>query len=311
MTELNNQKAENNSKKSKLSQPKHELQLNITENSNNSHFNSSEPPKLKKSVSNNQLNEKLDKLISDSPTQDSINQLASKQDLESVKRSVSKQNSELHSNLEAKMTAQNSKLLDTAIDTRNIAYSDGLKDNLNGANQRIDALQKRMDNSTRNMSDIAKQNDAMNSDFKQIGQTLNESTKAINNNTSTLVNLMRNGFWVRTKHVTESVANEFQRITGKSIDSFITDAVHQELQKDVNEAKQANNNAQLLVDECRKSVQQNISIVNALAGFINIWLVEFAIILLSTLATPGPWKFLTVIATTSIALLYNSHNRRN
>ena len=209
------------------------------------------------------------------------------------------------------MTAQNSKLLDTAIDTRNIAYSDGLKDNLNGANQRIDALQKRMDNSTRNMSDIAKQNDAMNSDFKQIGQTLNESTKAINNNTSTLVNLLRNGFWVRTKHVTESVANEFQRITGKSIDSFITDAVHQELQKDVNEAKQANNHAQLLVDECRKSVQQNISIVNALAGFINIWLVEFAIILLSTLATPGPWKFLTVIATTSIALLYNSHNRRN
>lgn len=207
------------------------------------------------------------------------------------------------------MTAQNSKLLNTAIDTRNIAYSDGLKDNLQGANQRIDALQKRMDNSTRNMSDIAKQNDAMNSDFKQIGQTLNESTKAINNNTSTLVNLLRNGFWVRTKHVTESVANEFQRITGKSIDSFITDAVHQELQKDVNEAKQANNNAQLLVDECRKSVQQNISIVNALAGFINIWLVEFAIILLSTLATPGPWKFLTVIATTSIALLYNTYNK--
>lgn len=209
------------------------------------------------------------------------------------------------------MTAQNSKLLDTAIDTRNIAYSDGLKDNLQGAKQRIDALQKRMDNSTRNMSDIAKQNDAMNSDFKQIGQTLNESTKAINNNTSTLVNLLRNGFWVRTKNVTESVATEFQRITGKSIDSFITDAVHQELQKNVKETKQANNNAQLLANECRKSVQQNISIVNALAGFINIWLIEFAIILLSTIATPGPWKFLTVIATTSIALLYNSRNRRN
>ncbi|OJI11719.1 hypothetical protein BJI45_00460 [Limosilactobacillus reuteri] len=209
------------------------------------------------------------------------------------------------------MTAQNSKLLDTAIDTRNIAYSDGLKDNLQGAKQRIDALQKRMDNSTRSMSDIAKQNDAMNSDFKQIGQTLNESTKAINNNTSTLVNLLRNGFWVRTKNVTESVATEFQRITGKSIDSFITDAVHQELQKNVKETKQANNNAQLLANECRKSVQQNISIVNALAGFINIWLIEFAIILLSTLATPGPWKFLTVIATTSIALLYNSRNRRN
>ncbi len=209
------------------------------------------------------------------------------------------------------MTAQNSKLLDTAIDTRNIAYSDGLKDNLQGAKQRIDALQKRMDNSTRSMSDIAKQNDAMNSDFKQIGQTLNESTKAINNNTSTLVNLLRNGFWVRTKNVTESVATEFQRITGKSIDSFITDAVHQELQKNVKETKQANNNAQLLANECRKSVQQNISIVNALAGFINIWLIEFAIILLSTIATPGPWKFLTVIATTSIALLYNSRNRRN
>ncbi|WP_283595762.1 hypothetical protein, partial [Paraclostridium bifermentans] len=84
------------------------------------------------------------------------------------------------------MQAQTSKLLNSATDTRDIVYNEGLKDNLKGANQRIDALQKRMDNSTRSMSDIAKQNDAMNADFKQIGETLNQSTQAINTNSSWL-----------------------------------------------------------------------------------------------------------------------------
>ena len=85
----------------------------------------------------------------------------------------------MQNHLEAKMQAQTSKLLNSATDTRDIVYNEGLKDNLKGANQRIDALQKRMDNSTRSMSDIAKQNDAMNADFKQIGETLNQSTQAI------------------------------------------------------------------------------------------------------------------------------------
>ena len=85
----------------------------------------------------------------------------------------------MQNHLEAKMQAQTYKLLNSATDTRDIVYNEGLKDNLKGANQRIDALQKRMDNSTRSMSDIAKQNDAMNADFKQIGETLNQSTQAI------------------------------------------------------------------------------------------------------------------------------------
>lgn len=63
----------------------------------------------------------------------------------------------MQNHLEAKMRAQTSKLLNSATDTRDIVYNEGLKDNLKGANQRIDALQKRMDNSTRSMSDIAKQ----------------------------------------------------------------------------------------------------------------------------------------------------------
>lgn len=207
------------------------------------------------------------------------------------------------------MTAQTSKILNTAVETRNIAYSDGLKDNLMGANQRIDALQKRMDNSTRNMSDIAKQNDAMNSDFRQIGQTLNASTKAININSSCLQQLLRNGFWVRTDQVTKSVADEFQKITGKSIDSFITDAVHQELEANATKVKQESLNVQRLTNECRKSVQQNISIVNALAGFINTWLIEFAIIMALTLVTPGMWKLLTLTATTCLALFFNKRNQ--
>ncbi|WP_283598542.1 hypothetical protein, partial [Lactobacillus gallinarum] len=127
------------------------------------------------------------------------------------------------------MQAQTSKLLNSATDTRDIVYNEGLKDNLKGANQRIDALQKRMDNSTRSMSDIAKQNDAMNADFKQIGETLNQSTQAINTNSSWLKRVINNGFYVTTQKVTESVAREFEGIIGKPLDSFLTDAIQQKL----------------------------------------------------------------------------------
>lgn len=217
----------------------------------------------------------------------------------------------MQNHLEAKMQAQTSKLLNSATDTRDIVYNEGLKDNLKGANQRIDALQKRMDNSTRSMSDIAKQNDAMNADFKQIGETLNQSTQAINTNSSWLKRLINNGFYVTTKDVTKSVADEFQEIIGKPLNSFLTDTIQKklrtELRSSVSQASQASEDAQVLANNVRALTQQNIKMLKSLKQSINIWLVEFAIILGATMATPGLWKYLMLIATSLGAIVFNNY----
>lgn len=217
----------------------------------------------------------------------------------------------MQNHLEAKMQAQTSKLLNSATDTRDIVYNEGLKDNLKGANQRIDALQKRMDNSTRSMSDIAKQNDAMNADFKQIGETLNQSTQAINTNSSWLKRVINNGFYVTTQKVTESVAREFEEIIGKPLDSFLTDAIQQklrtELQSALSQASQSRADVQVLANEVENATQQNIEITKSLKKSINLWIVEFSIILGATLATPGLWKILMLLATSFGVIVFNDY----
>lgn len=217
----------------------------------------------------------------------------------------------MQNHLEAKMQAQTSKLLNSATDTRDIVYNEGLKDNLKGANQRIDALQKRMDNSTRSMSDIAKQNDAMNADFKQIGETLNQSTQAINTNSSWLKRVINNGFYVTTQKVTESVAREFEEIIGKPLDSFLTDAIQQKLQAELQtallQASQSRADVQVLANEVEDATRQNIEIIKSLRKSINLWIIEFSIILGATLATPGLWKVLMLLATSFGVIVFNDY----
>lgn len=217
----------------------------------------------------------------------------------------------MQSHLEAKMQDQTSKLLNSATDTRDIVYNEGLKDNLKGANQRIDALQKRMDNSTRSMSDIAKQNDAMNADFKQIGETLNQSTQAINTNSSWLKRVINNGFYVTTQKVTESVAREFEEIIGKPLDSFLTDAIQQKLQAELqtalSQASQSRADVQVLANEVEDATRQNIEIIKSLRKSINLWIIEFSIILGATLATPGLWKVLMLLATSFGVIVFNDY----
>ncbi|MDM8246983.1 hypothetical protein QUW40_10270 [Collinsella tanakaei] len=209
------------------------------------------------------------------------------------------------------MQDQTSKLLNSATDTRDIVYNEGLKDNLRGANQRIDALQKRMDNSTRSMSDIAKQNDAMNADFKQIGETLNQSTQAINTNSSWLKRVINNGFYVTTQKVTESVAREFEEIIGKPLDSFLTDAIQQKLQAELqtalSQASQSRADVQVLANEVEDATRQNIEIIKSLRKSINLWIIEFSIILGATLATPGLWKVLMLLATSFGVIVFNDY----
>lgn len=292
-------------KKSKILQPKRKLALNISDTSTSSTLDVSKPPKLKKSVGNDVISDKLDRLAKTTVSKDDMKQLATKKDIADVNDSLSKKNDELNDSLTQKMTAQSSKIMDTAIDTRNIAYSDGLRDGLDGTKQRVAGLEARLDNNNRSMGEISRRNDAMSADFKAIGGTLKKVTEATNNNNNFLRRALSAGFQIHTDQVTKSVANEFAKITGKSIDQFITEAVYQKLQENVNDAKQANQDANHMAKSTKESAQQIINAINVLASFINIWFIEFAIIVTATIITPGLWKILTVITTVLASILYN------
>ena len=47
--------------------------------------------------------------------------------------------------------------------------------------------------------------------------------------------------------------------------------------------------------------------IKTLQRSINIWLVEFAIILGATMATPGLWKYLMLIATSLGVIVFNNY----
>jgi hypothetical protein len=155
------------------------------------------------------------------------------------------------------------------------------------------------------MGEIARRNDAMSADFKAIGKTLSASTKAINTNTSNLYWLLKDGIKIHTNDITKSVVEEFERLSGQSYQSLVSNTIINALKKDINDAKQANVNTQLLAETVVNATNINNRLIKQLKKKINIYLIEFSGILLLTLATPGWWKLLTTIATTAIAYIFN------
>ena len=198
------------------------------------------PPKLKKTLTNDQLNQnittvgkKVDSLPNKLLTKDQAKTLASKQDLkestDSIKQTVRNQGNEV---------------IKTAVDTQNIAFNAGVQNNLNGVSQKVDAFQIRLDNQTRKKSDVARANDAMYSDLKGMSDNIRSNTISNNRIAGVIKSLLLGGIQVSTTDVTRSVIDDLNKITGYSIDGLIKDAVYDELERRVKDVKQAQKKAE-------------------------------------------------------------------
>lgn len=204
------------------------------------------------------------------------------------------------------MRDQTSKLLDVTKSTRDIAYSKGVQDDVAGVRQQVDALQKRQDMSNVHMNEVTRQNEAMNSDLKQVGPAMMKVTQAQNRNSDILNRALTYGFQVHTDQVTKSVADEFAAITGFTIEQFIHNEVVKTLNNYVNEAKKASLSSQLAAKAGKDILDENNRLAHYYGDMMNIFIIELAIIMISALAFPGWWKLPAIILTVLGSIIFNN-----
>ena len=204
------------------------------------------------------------------------------------------------------MRDHTSKMLDVAKSTRDIAYSKGVQDDVAGVRQQVDALQKRQDMSNVHMNEVTRQNEAMNADLKQVGPAMMKVTEAQNRNSDILNRALTNGFQVHTDQVTQSVANEFAKITGFTVEQFIHNEVTKSLNNSINEAKKASLSSQLAARQSKDVLDHNDRLSHYFGDMMNIFIIELAIIVISSLAFPTWWKLPAIALTVIGSLVFNS-----
>lgn len=204
------------------------------------------------------------------------------------------------------MSDQTSKMIEAAKNTRDIAYNQGLKDDITGVRQQVDALQKRQDMSNVHMDEVTRQNEAMNADLKQVGPAMMKIAKAQNRNSDVLNRALTYGFQVHTDQVTKSVANEFAEITGFTIQQFIHNEVVKSLNAYIAESKQASLSSQLAAKQSKDVLNQNNRLAHYFGDMMNIFIIELAIIIVSSMAFPGWWRLPAIALTVIGSLIFNT-----
>lgn len=280
----------------------------VNDGSKNSFGSTGLPPKLKKTRTNEQLNQsinavgkKVDHVSDQMFTQKQAQALTNKQDLEKstedIKRTVRN---------------QSDKQIKASIDGRNIAYNAGTQDSIRGLRQQVDGFQIRMDNQTRNVSDIVRENDALNADLKGISKNLQSNTISNNRVAGVIKSLLLGGIQVSTTDVTRSVVDDLNKITGYSIASLIKGAVHEELEQRIKEVKQVQNVVEQSKDivsykekQCEKYAKNSEQLVYKVLRCINRGVIEFAAIWLVSVVTTGWWRILTIMLVAGVCWFFN------
>ena len=207
---------------------------------------------------------------------------------------------------------QSDKQIKASIDGRNLAYNAGTQDSIRGLRQQVDGFQIRMDNQTRNVSDIVRENDALNADLKGISKNLQSNTMSNNRVAGVIKSLLLGGIQVSTTDVTRSVVDDLNKITGYSIASLIKGAVHEELEQRIKEVKQVQNVVEQSKDivsykekQCEKYAKNSEQLVYKVLRCINRGVIEFAAIWLVSVVTTGWWRILTIMLVAGVCWFFN------
>lgn len=203
------------------------------------------------------------------------------------------------------MLDQTDKLIEVAKSTRDIAYNNGLKADIAGTKQQVDALQKRQDMSNVHMNEVTRQNEAMNADLKQIGPAIDKAVQAQNNNSKILNRALTNGFHIHTSAVTRAVINEFKELTGYTIDQFLQNKIIKGMNETIDEAKIAKVVAVQSANSAKEAMEQVAALINWFSNLMMILVVELGVIIGTTLILSGWWKLVGLIITVVGSVLFN------
>lgn len=205
------------------------------------------------------------------------------------------------------MADQTTKLIDVAKDTRTIAYNQGLQADITGTKQQVDAIQKRQDISNIHMSEVTRQNEAMNADLRQIGPALDKAIKAQNNNSDILNRALVHGFHIHTEAVTIAVKAEFQKMTGFTIDEFLRNQIVKGMKDNICEAKEAKLTALQAAQEAEEALEKVSVMIQRFEKLMTTLVIELGVIIGVTLLLPGPWKIIGLLVTVAGSVVTNHY----
>lgn len=124
---------------------------------------------------------------------------------------------------------QTSKVTQTVTDAHDIGYGDGLGKRVDALSQKYDGLETNINLRENRLDQKTQQYIAKLADLNQIGRYLQTYTKTINQQQvpvmRQLILAMQQGITIDTSNVTKSVYQEFQALTGHTIQEVIKTAV--------------------------------------------------------------------------------------
>lgn len=188
---------------------------------------------------------------------------------------------------------QTSKVTQTVTDAHDIGYGDGLGKRVDALSQKYDGLETNINLRENRLYQKTQQYIAKLADLNQIGRYLQTYTKTINQQQvpvmRQLILAMQQGITIDTSNVTKSVYQEFQALTGHTIQEVIKTAVSDGFKKDRHIAQKASESAQLSADVAENAVTKLEQSIHKLKWLSYFLIVEAMLAILLVTVVPGGW----------------------
>lgn len=207
------------------------------------------------------------------------------------------------------MKDQTSKMVQAVTNAKDIGYNEGLGKRVDDIVNQFEGIQIDFHNSKINLQDTARANQIMNADFKNAAKHLEANTLTINKNLvpsiQTLTQYLINGIKYDPVPVAKDLSQVFTDATGKSVDQVISSEVKNKLIDVQSKTDQAKLSAQLASKTAQNAVSELTNDLYEFKKLANQYLAEFSAILGLTILTPGWYKVLTLIFSTTVSILFN------
>lgn len=207
------------------------------------------------------------------------------------------------------MKDQTSKMVQAVTNAKDIGYNEGLGKRVDDIVNQFESIQIDFHNSKINLQDTARANQIMNADFKNAAKHLEANTLTINKNLvpsiQTLTQYLINGIKYDPVPVAKDLSQVFTDATGKSVDQVISSEVKNKLIDVQSKTDQAKLSAQLASKTAQNAVSELTNDLYEFKKLANQYLAEFSAILGLTILTPGWYKVLTLIFSTTVSILFN------
>lgn len=232
--------------------------------------------------------------------------LADKGDIEIVKTAVHNSQVETRQLINRRMTDQSHNVVKAVTSAQQLGYNKGLGHQVELLGQVVNSLQKRVDTHNVNVNAVVRENQALNSDFKDAGARLSVNTKAINENLvptmNKLLTAISRGIYHYSEPISEDVYKTLRKTTGQTVQDILRTEIYRDLRQSQSNAQKAAQYSKLYATTAKENANRLYAqmmdlqeLIKELKHFGWIWLTEFVLVVGSFVLFPGRWKVIVTI----------------